>query len=497
MYADMDEWTEIRKRVLIGGESKRAILRETGMHWLTLEKVLAHSQPPGYRQSQPRRKPKIGPFEKRIEQWLTEDRKMPRKQRHTAKRIWERLRDEEGYEGGYTAVKDTVRRLRETRQEVFMPLKHVPGEAQVDFGHALARINGQLRKVPFFVMTLPHSDAVFVAAFERECTETFWEGHVRAFEFFGGVPSRISYDNSRIAVAQIVGRERRLTVGFLQLQSHYLFAHHFCRVARGNEKGVVEGLVKYARLNFMVPVPAVRDFSALNERLRESCQRDLQRRLRGKHGPKVELLKEDQAVMRELPPTPFEAARQVSTRATSLSLVRFDRNDYSVPVCWAHHAVVIKGFCWEVTLHVQGREVARHPRCWDKERVCFEPVHYLALLETKPGALDYALPLAQWDLPACFEVLHRRLENDRQGEGVREYIRVLRLLEKHTMGTLQQAVEKALEHGAITRDAVAQFLYPREEERLQTFDLAGHPHLKHVRVQAPDLNQYTDLMATA
>ena len=497
MYADMDEWTEIRKRVLIGGASKRAILRETGMHWLTLEKILAHSEPPGYRQSQPRQKPKIGPFEKRIEQWLVEDREMPRKQRHTAKRIWERLRDEEDYEGGYTAVKDTVRRLRETRQEVFLPLKHVPGEAQVDFGHALARINGRLRKVPFFVMTLPHSDAVFVAAFERECTETFWEGHVRAFEFFGAVPTRISYDNSRIAVAQVMGRERRLTVGFRQLQSHYLFEEHFCRVARGNEKGGVEGLVKYARLNFMVPVPTVRDFAQLNERLRECCQRDLQRRLRGKPATKEELLKEDQAVMRELPPTPFEAARQVSTRATSLSLVRFDRNDYSVPVCWAHHAVVAKGFCWEVTLHAQGREVARHPRCWDKEQVCFEPVHYLALLETKPGALDYALPLAQWDLPVCFGVLRRRLENDRQGEGVREYIRVLRLLEKHPMGTLRQAVEQALEHGAITRDAVAQFLYPREQERLQTFNLAGHPHLKHVRVQAPDLHEYTDLMAIA
>ena len=256
-------------------------------------------------------------------------------------------------------------------------------------------------------------------------------------------------------------------MGFLQLQSHYLFGHHFCRVARGNEKGVTEGLVKYARPNFMVPVPTVRDFCALNERLRESCQRDLQRRLRGKSGPKVELLKEDQAVMRELPPTPFEAAPQVSTRATSLSLVRFDRNDYSVPVCWAHHAVVVKGFCWEVRRHVQGREVTRHPRCRDKERVCFEPVHYLALLETKPGALDYALPLARCDLPACFEVLRRRLETDRQGEGVREYIRVLRLLEKHTMGTLRQAVEKALEHRAITCDAVAQFLYPREERNLQ------------------------------
>ena len=140
MYDDMDEWAEIRKRVLIGGESKRAILRETGMNWRTLEKILAHSEPPGYRQSRPRKKPMIGPHIKRIEQWLEEDRQLPKKQRHTAKRIWERLQQEEGYKGGYTSVKDLVRELRQTRQEVFVPLKHVPGQAQVDFGHALARI---------------------------------------------------------------------------------------------------------------------------------------------------------------------------------------------------------------------------------------------------------------------------------------------------------------------------------------------------------------------
>ena len=122
-----------------------------------------------------------------------------------------------------------------------------------------------LRKVAFFVMALPYSDAVFVQAFERECTETFWEGHVQAFGFFGGVPRRITYDNTKVAVAQILGggKERRLTHGFLQLKSHYLFAHHFCRIRRGNEKGVVEGLVKFTRLNFFVPVPQVRGLPAL------------------------------------------------------------------------------------------------------------------------------------------------------------------------------------------------------------------------------------------
>lgn len=491
----MNEWTEIRRRVLAEGMSRRQILRETGMHWLTLQKILAHSEPPGYRQQKARRKTKLGAYVGRIEQILKEDQAMPRKQRHTAKRIWERLR-EAGYTGGYTVVKEAVRELAQRHQEVFVPLVHRPGEAQVDFGQAAVKVNGKLRKVAFFVMALPYSDASFVMAFERECTETFWEGHVQAFAFFGGVARRISYDNTKVAVGQIVGggRERRLTHGFLQLQSHYLFDHHFCRVGRGNEKGVVEGLVKYTRLNFFVPVPQVRDLVELNGYLRQRCVEDQQRWLRGQAGTKAQLLEEDRKAFLPLPASPFEACRKVSTTASSLSLVRFDRNDYSVPVCWAHHPIVAKGSYQEVVLCAQGHEVARHPRIWEAEQVRFEPLHYLALLETKPGALDHARPLAGWTLPECFALLRRRLEAERDGDGTREYIRVLRLLEQHPLPRVRRALEQALHVGAITRDAVAQFLYPRENWRVTTFSLEGHPHLRLVRVAAPDLAPYLALV---
>lgn len=496
MYRDMEQWTEIRRRVLVEGVSRRQILRETGMHWQTLKKVLEHSQPPGYRQVQRRRKTKLGDHLERIGQILKEDRAMPRKQRHTAKRIWERLR-EEGFTGGYTVVKDAVRDLTKQNQEVFVPLVHRPGEAQVDFGHALAKVDGQLRKVVFFVMALPYSDASFVAAFERECTETFWEGHVRAFEFFGGVPRRITYDNTKVAVGQILGRARRLTQGFLQLKSHYLFDHHFCRVARGNEKGVVEAQVKFTRLNFFVPVPQARDMTALNIHLHQRCTEDRQRRLRGQKGTKAELLVEDQKAFLPLPATAFDACRKVMTRASSLSLVRLDGNDYSVPVRWAHHAIVAKGYCDQVVLCAEGHEVARHARNWGDEQVCFEPLHYLALLETKPGALDHARPLAGWTLPECFALLRRRLEAERDGDGTREYVRVLRLLEQHPLVTLRTAVEAALRVGAITRDAIAQFLHPREDWRATPFSLDGHPHLRHVRVAAPDLAAYRELVGGA
>ena len=268
----MDWWTKLRLEVLRGETSKREILRREGIHWETLKKILERSEPPGYRIENPRAKPKIGPFLEQIDQIIKEDKHFPKKQRHTAKRIYERIK-EMGYPGKYTQVKEAVREINRLNKEVFMPLEHRPGEAQVDFGYALAKVSGILRKVAFFVMVLPYSDAFFVMAFERECTESYWEGHVRAFEFFGGVPQRVSYDNSRVLVSTIIGpHKRKLTDGFLKLQSHYLFREHFCRVRRPNEKGVVEGVVKFTRLNFFVPVPQVSDLAELNARLVELCR---------------------------------------------------------------------------------------------------------------------------------------------------------------------------------------------------------------------------------
>jgi transposase len=491
---DMLQWAEIRRRVLVDGVSKRQILRETGIHWRTLEKILRHSQPPGFHTKDPRPKPKLGPFLDRIAQILEDDRHAPRKQRHTAKRVFERLR-EAGYEGGYSVVRDAVRQARRLRREVFVPLAHPPGEAQVDFGEAVATVGGRLRKVAFLVMALPHSDAFFVRAYERECTETFWDGHARAFESFGGVPRRITYDNSRVMVAKIIGpRQRELTEGFLQLQSHYLFDHHFCRVQRPNEKGVVEGTVKFARLNFLVPVPQVRDLEELNAGLLVRCRDDLRRRVRGERAIKQALLEEDRAAFLPLPAAPFDACRKRSTAASSLSLVRYDDNDYSVPVRYAHHPIVVRAYADRVVLCHSGREVAEHQRKWGREGVSYDPVHYLALLERKPGAFDHARPLVGWELPECFATLRARLEAERDGDGTREYIRVLLLLERHPLGRLAAAVEAGLRARAHSRDAVAQFLRPREDWRATTFSLDGREHLRHVVVATTAVAAYRALL---
>ena len=329
-----------------------------------------------------------------VHQILEDDRKAPRKQRHTAKRIFERLRAEHGYPGGLTIVKDAVRAWRRRTAEVFVPLAHPPGEAQADFGQAEVTLDGQAAKVAVFVMTLPYSDAIFACAFPRECTEAFLEGHVRAFAFFGGVPRRISYDNSKIAVAKITGtRDRKLTDEFLRLKSHHLFEDHFCLVRRPNEKGHVETLVGFARRNFLVPVPAAHGgLEGLNARLEADCRDDLARRLRGKPATKAELLAEERAAMLPLPAEAFLAARVEQPTADSLSLVRFDTNDYSVPTAYAHHKLTAVGTVDTVRIVAGDRVVAEHRRCWGRERVIYDPVHYLALLERKPGALDFAGP---------------------------------------------------------------------------------------------------------
>lgn len=406
------------------------------------------------------------------------------------------MRDEHAFKGGYTSVKDAVRELKVGRKEVFLPLSHPPGEAQVDYGFAKVLLAGVETDVAVFVMSLPYSDAVYIQVFPRECTETFQEGHARAFAFLGGVPSRIAYDNTKTAVAKIVGpRERELTHEFLRRKSYYLFASHFCLVRRPNEKGHVEKLVDYARSNFLVPVPAVDTLDQLNAELAERCRKDQARSVRGKSGTVATLLAEDRAKMQSLPARPFDARRVADVSVDSLSLARFDTNSYSVPTKYAHRTVKVVASVSEVRIVFDSQLIARHPRCWDREQSLFDPIHYLALLERKPGGFDFARPLAKWELPECYGVLRRRLEADER-HGTRAFIRVLRLLESHTLAQLTDAVEYALDLGLEDPDSIRSVLEHRADRPTELFRLDGRPHLAGVRVPSTDVSAYATLLST-
>jgi transposase len=492
----MHDWAEIRRRVLVEGLSKRAACRQYDLHWSTLQRILDCEQPPGYHAAGRRVKPKLGPFLDTIHQILEADRAAPPKQRHTATRIYQRLRGEFGYSGGPSVVRDAVRAWQRHHAEVFVPIDHGPEEAQADFGQADLIVAGRTVRAALFVMTLPASGALFCCLFPRECTESFLDGHGRAFAFFGGVPRRISYDNTRIAVLRIIGRRGGIvTEAFERLKSHYLFDSHFCLVRRPNEKGHVENLVGYARRNFLVPVPVTEDFPSLNDILIQRCRDDLARRAQGQTATNAERLAGQLSAFLPLPAAPFDPSRIVPTRVNSLSLVRFDTNNYSVPVRHAHQRVTLRAGVEMIRVECDGQVIAEHRRQWGRHQTVFDWVHYLRLLEHKPGALDYARPLKGMTLPDCFPQLRTRLEEADPETGTVEFIRVLLLHEDFSSEELTAAVWAVLPLPTITAADIRVLLERGREDRTVPLSLESRPHLKSIRVGRPDLKGYAALLA--
>ena len=494
----MEIYGRVRRAVRVEGRSQRAVAREFGLSRETVRKMLQYAVPPGYQRQQPIKRPKLGAWLGVIDAILNDDKQRPPKQRHTSKRIFERLKEEHGFTGGYTIVKDYVRTATLRGQEMFVPLMHPAGEAQVDFGEALVVIAGVEQKAHYLVRDLPQSDDCFVAAFPAETTEAFLEGHVRAFAHFGGVPTRILYDNTRIAVAKILGgEERQRTRAFSELQSYYLFADKFGRPAKGNDKGKVEGLVGYARRNFMVPIPRVSSWQELNAHLEQQCQKRRERRLRGHSETIGERFERDRAALLPLPAAPYEACEKISTRVSSLSLVRYRSNDYSVPTQYGHRQVWVKGYVHEVVIASGSEVIARHERNYEREVVVFDPLHYLALLEQKTRALDQAAPLAGWRLPESFVQLRRLLEARLRKHGSREYVQVLRLLETFNIVEVTLAIEDALQLGTISFDAVRHLLLCRIERRPPRLDMENYPHLPLAQVRTTQAADYMTLLAEA
>ncbi len=422
MYA-VEIYAAVRRFVFVEGRSRREAAKVFGISRTTVDKMCAFSSPPGYRRKAPPKRPKLDPFLPVIDAILKSDAEAPRKQRHTAQRIFERLRDEHGFMGGITIVTDYVREARQRTAEKFVPLAHPPGHAQVDFGEAIAVIGGERRKVHVFFMDLPHSDAAFMKAYPAETTEAFLDGHVSAFAFFGGVPQSILYDNTKLAVAKICGDgTRQRTRAFTGLVSHCLFHDRFGRPGKGNDKGKVEGLVKNRRRRFLTPAPAVASFDDLNARLEASCLADQDRKA-GRHSATIgERLMADLSAFRALPAGTFEPCEVLTARVSSTSLVRYRGNDYSAPTTHGHRSVTVKGFVDEVVILSGAQEIARHPRSYERGAFVFDPLHYLALIEQKLGALDQAAPLQGWDLPDEFDRLRRLLEARMGNKGKREFI---------------------------------------------------------------------------
>ena len=493
----VDLYVKVRRAVMVENRSEREVARYFGIHRKTVRKMCQFAVPPGYRRAQSAVSPMLGPFVGIIDAILEADKQVHVKQRHTAVRIRERLRDEHGYTGGYTIVREYVNGVATRQKEVFMPLAHRPGHAQVDFGQADGFIAGKKVRFHYFCLDMPQSDACFVKAYPTEDTEAFLDGHIAAFAFLGGVPQSILYDNTKIAVARILGDgQRQRTQAFAELQSYYLFDDKFGRPAKGNDKGKVEGLVGYSRRHFMVPLPVVADFDALNATLLDGCVRRQQAVLRGHTDNIAQRLVLDRAALMPLPAVPYDASHKQSCRVSSQSLVRYRTNDYSVPTRHAHQAVLVKGTVDWVDIYLIGKteRIAHHRRSYGKADFVVDPLHYLALLEKKPRALDQAAPLQDWDLPPAFEQLRRLLEGRMDKRGRREYIQVLRLLETFSIAQVEQAIAQAHRLGVLSFDAIKHLVLCAIEQRPPKLDLTLYPYLPSASVGMTNAADYLSLL---
>ena len=484
--------------VMIEGLGQREAARCFGIDPRTVRKMLSYPVPPGYVRTRPPVRPKPDPFIGTVDRILEEDRDRPKKQRHTSKRIFGRLRDAYGFTGRITIVKDCICGVRQRRREMSVPLTHPPGHAQVDFGGALAVIGGVERKIHFLATGLPHPDACFVKACPGETTEAFCDGHVPGFSLFGGVPRPILYGNTRIAVARIPGDgKRQRTRVFSGLRSHYLFGDRFGRPGKGNDRGKVEGIVGYCRRNFLVPMPGFRNLDDPDTHPEACCARRWAEQLRGHDRTAGERLDRDRAVLQRLCAIACDACDRRPGRVSSLSPVRCRGTGYSVPTRFGHCEVPVRGHVREVVIGCAAEVIARPPRSYGQEDFVFDPLHCLSLPEQKTSAPDQAAPLAGWLLPPVFGDL-RRLPEARMGKaGKREYVQVLRPIESFSPDDVRAAISEALERGVIGFDAVKHLVLCRIGRRPPRLNLPAHPCLPRAEVATPPARPYMGLLKGA
>ena len=321
-------------------------------------------------------------------------------QSHTG--IYDRLVVEKQFTGGESTVRRKVREMKGSRPKVFIPLEFSPGEAmQVDWGEAKVYLRSKRITVQLFCARLCSSCAPIVFAYRRQNEESFLEAFVRTFRFFGGVPKKVVFDNAKVAVKDGFGAHAQKQAGYTALSAHYGFDALFCNPAEGHEKGLVEGLVGWARRNILVPVPKINSLGELNSMLEQRCLEYRSHNITGKRASVGEMFENERVYLRKLPGYEFETAKCSSVRVSSFSTARFDTNDYSVPVSYCGSNVSVKGYAEEIDIYCKGQLIASHERCFQRHTPIYKLKHYLPILEYRQRAVFNAAPVRQ-NLPPEF-----------------------------------------------------------------------------------------------
>lgn len=497
----------IRRDHFVHGKSKRRIARERGVHRRMVRQALNDAVPPERKVAERKSPVLTTHMQARIDEWLQADKKAPKKQRHTARRIFHRLVQEEGFQGAESTVRRHVGRRRRELSigvDVFVPLCHPPGEeAEVDWYEAYVDFPSGRQKVYGFAMRACYSGKEFHVAFPRATQQAFLEAHVLAFEWFGGVFATVRYDNLGSAVKKVLrGRRRQETERFVTLRSHYLFESEFCRVGKAgaHEKGGVEGGLGRFRRNHLVPVPKVDDFNELNRMLHACCDADDERTVSGQHESISRRWQREQPLLKPLPSDPFGTAEVGTLTVSAKSMVCLRTNRYSVPVRLARRKVEYRLHATSVDLVAGGKVVATHKRLQQRHGVSVVLDHYLELLWRKPGALARSLPLQQarqtgsW--PESYDqLLERLIDRYDRSEAARHLLAIMLMHREHAAEDVHRAVAGALTHGCYDAHAVATLLRQQQQAGADVAALTGLGRLHEYDRALPTTSHYNALLS--
>ena len=494
----VEDREKIRRAYFIEQKSLRQIARELHVSRKTIAKALASAEADVYTLKAPRPAPILDPYKERIDALLAANEKLPRKQRYTGHLICQELA-KAGYQGSEPTVRRYIaqRRREQRRPQVYIPLEFDPAtDAQADWGEALVEIAGEPTTVQIFYMRLCYSRKLFMMAFPAQTQEAFCEGHVQAFHYFGGVPHRITYDNLKAAVRKLLeGHARQEQVAFIALRSHYLFESFFCTPGQAAQKGGVEHAVGFGRRNFLVPIPQVASFAELNALLLARCQEDDARQIDGQPLTIGAAWALERPLLRPLPAKDYPCYVSKPVALTPYSQVAFDGNRYSVPADKVEAKLLVRGYPFRVDILHGDDVIASHPRCYGKDQDIYDPLHYLPLLEQRPGAFQHAKPLRRWraSWPPVYERLLAKLQTEE--DGLRTFVRILKLHQEYPAPLIEQAVTQALAYGCPHLDGVQlclrQLMAPAPP--IAALDLSAHPQLS-IASESPDVRCYDQLL---
>jgi len=462
----MEQYEYIRSGSRVYGKSIRGLVRETGHARNTVRKVLK-GEYQGYSQRQQQPYPVLGPYLGIIDKWLEEDKDRPKKQRHTAKRIFDRLRTEHGYKGGKSTVRRYVceakRRIGVSPPRAFIPLDpECAKEAEVDWGTMTAKIKGVFIRFKFFCMRSKYSGKHFVRCYPCERQQVFFEAHMQAFLFFGGVFTVLIYDNLTTAVQKILrGKDRLEQASFVKFRAYYSFTARFCNPDSPHEKGGVEGMVGYVRRNYMVPVPEADSLEELNQMLLAQCLSYGEHRIDGREGTVNELFEAEKERLLPLPEVPFSNIQIMQVKVSCYATVMVEKNRYSVPTLYVGLRVSVELSAELIAVFYSGKKIAAHSRVYGSNKWCLDPQHYLDLIKQRPASFDAARPIRAWreNWPPVLERLLEKFNSlYGQTDGIKAFIDVLLLYRDYPSSDVEAAVELALEHHAHSADGVKQIL---------------------------------------